>query len=481
MSRSIKHTIAIVVVALMALWAQTAVSGQGPAPLPDALQPVTRQLSPLANPAAAIATWRASQGGVNAATVFPPDDRVEVKDGSAPGIRTITLILTFDSLGNPLEQCSGTMIGDNVVLTAAHCVYNSGTYVGSVVVVPGATSTTHQFGYAVASRFAVPNGWANNVGNAAPGSPVPLSPYDWALIFLDDNPFHSQIGPYLTVADATDAYFRTPGLKIATAGYPADKSPDSMWTAATTDFTIDDTYLTSTLDIYFGQSGSPVYTIDPASGAGFIFSVISVGDDTANYSVRFTPTVIDAFTAYCASNGCSFTSAMIQDGYAFNGSDLCRSSPTCASGGEPLLVGQPVEMGFRLDPNPTAPIYGASYLNGNLLNTFSWAEPPAPGGGTFYVSDPKGVGVPSGPGTLEIRVWVGPVYVGAFSAQVLAALPPTQTPAPAATPQATPSPTMTPSLSPSPTPSPSPTATVTPAPTPRPKVFHAVLPGLAMQ
>ncbi|MGH2633752.1 MAG: hypothetical protein ACRDG3_10120, partial [Tepidiformaceae bacterium] len=88
MSRSMKRTITIVVVALSALWGQTAVNGQAPAPLPDALQPVTQQLSPLANPAAAMANWRASQAEANAATVFPPDDRVAVQDTTAAGWRT---------------------------------------------------------------------------------------------------------------------------------------------------------------------------------------------------------------------------------------------------------------------------------------------------------------------------------------------------------------------------------------------------------
>ena len=221
MSRPMKQAIAITVIAVMALWGQTAVSGKGPAPLPDALQPVTQQLSPLANPAAAMANWRASQAGVNAATVFPPDDRTEVPDTTAVGWRTITQIVSFDAAVNPLEECSGTMIGDNVVLTAAHCVYNGGHYVDSIVVSPGATETSDPIGLAVATRFAVPKGWANGVGQDAPGSEVPLSPYDWALVFLDNNPFHGAVGPYLTVADATDSYFQKPGLEIATAGSQA--------------------------------------------------------------------------------------------------------------------------------------------------------------------------------------------------------------------------------------------------------------------
>src|SRR6185312_2608412 len=97
------------------------------------------QLSPVANPAAAIANWRASQSGVNAATVFPPDDRTEVVDTTAVGWRTITQVVSFDAAANPLGECSGTMIGDDVVLTAAHCVYNGGQHVDSIVASPGST------------------------------------------------------------------------------------------------------------------------------------------------------------------------------------------------------------------------------------------------------------------------------------------------------------------------------------------------------
>ena len=204
---------------------------------------------------------------------------------------------------------------------------------------------------------------------------------------------------------------------------------------------------------------------------------MSGGNDYANHSVRFTPAVISALNNYCAKNGCSFSSALVQDGYAFNGTTLCRSDPKCSGGNEALLAGQPVRTGFRLTPNPTAPIYAASYLNGNLLNAFSWDAPPAPGGGTFYISDPNGLGIPMTAGTFELRVWVGPVYVGSFSAQVLTALPVAPTP----TSSATPSPTTTASPRPSPSPSPSPSPTATPAPTVRPKLFHVVLPGLALQ
>jgi len=472
-----KRTIAIAVIALIALWGQTAAIGEGPAPLPEALQPVTQQLSPIANPAAAMANWRASQSGVNAATVFPPDDRTEVADTTAVGWRTITQVVSFDAAANPLGECSGTMIGDDVVLTAAHCVFNGGQYVDSIVVSPGSTITTNPFGLAAATRFAVPKGWADTVGNDAPGSKVPLSPYDWALVFLDNNPFHGQIGPYLTVADATDSYFQKPGLEIATAGFPGDKAFGSMWTANTTDFFVDSDYLATTLDIFPGQSGSPIYTLDPDTGDGFIFSVVSVGNDLANFSVRFTPTVIDALHTYCANNGCSFASETVQDDYAFNGTALCRNDPKCTAGDEPLLVGQPVHTVFEVSPNPTAPIYADVYLNGTKISSWSWAAPTAPGPAHFYISDATGVGIPTSPGTIAVRIWVGPVYVGSFSAQVLTALPVAPTP----TPSASPSPTTTASPTPSPSPSPSPSPTATPAPTVRPKLFHVVLPGLALQ
>lgn len=456
------RALAISLVALLGISIHAA-NGEGTQSLPLELQPVTKQLAPLADPAAAMASWRASQQpGANAATVFPPDDRVPVPDTTAVGWRTITFVVSFDAEGNPLASCSGTMIGDNVVLTAAHCVYDGGQYVNSVVVSPGATATTDPFGLAVATRMAVPKGWANTVGMQPADSKVPLSPYDWALIFLDNNPFQGKIGPYLTVADATDAYFDRPGLQIATAGFPGDKPWASMWTAETSDFSVDSEYLATTLDIFPGQSGSPIYAEDPSGGPEFIFSVVSVGNDQDNYSVRFTPAVISALNSYCADNGCTFTSALVQDGYSFNTTTFCRSSPTCASGAEQLVVGQPVRMSFALSPNPTAPIYGEALVDGTPVASWMWDAPGGSGPAFFYVSGANGVFVPSAPGELQVRIWVGPVYVGTFSAQVLSTLPvPTATASPPTAPPAT--------------------ATATPSATPQPRPFRAVLPGLARQ
>ena len=468
--RSWRKALAALVFVLLALGAQSVAGSQGPTPLPEALQPVTRPLAAVANPAAALAKWKASLApGVTASTVFPPDDRVRVADTTAAGWRTVTLVVSFDAASNPLAACSGMMIGDNVVLTAAHCVFNGGQYVASVVVAPGATPTSNPFGVVAATRYSVPTGWANTVGQSALGSLVPTSPYDWALIFLDGHPFHGRIGPYLTVANAPDSYFQRPGLEIATAGYPGDKPFASMWSATTTDFTVDATYLTTTLDVAPGQSGSAIYTLDPATGSGFVFSVVSVGDSTANYSVRFTQPVIAALNSYCAANGCSFTSTSISESYTFNGYAFCRTSPTCASGSEGLIQGQPVRVGFHLTPNPDQQVRAVGYFNGTQFNSWVWAAPTPPGGGTFYVGDP-GLGTPSGPGTLELRIWVGGVYVGAISAQVAAA-PPTVTPTATTTP-------VTATATPTPVAAPSPAAS--PAGSSR-RPFRAVVPEIGVQ
>lgn len=243
------------------------------------------------------------QERAGAAHVFPPDDRFPITDSKAPGWRTITLLLLYDADEELIGECSGVFINFNVLLTAAHCLYTDGEYVHSVVAAPGASVTAPEFGLADAAHLAVPIGWADGPGNQPAEAPIAPSKFDWGLVVFNGDPFAGKLAPYAFMAHAEDEFFEAATTSIATAGFPGDKPFGSMWAAESLEYFVDDTFVYTLMDVYPGQSGSPIFAIDDDDF--FIFSVVSLGSPIANLSVRFTPVVLDALEEYCDDLGCS--------------------------------------------------------------------------------------------------------------------------------------------------------------------------------
>ena len=250
-----------------------------------------------------LADIRERQQGVRAANIFGSDDRSPVLESTGPGWRTITLLLMYDERGEPLGTCSGAFISHNVVLTAAHCLYFEGDFAYSVVAAPGASEDGPEFGLADGAQFVVPEGWADGPGQDPADAPVLPSPFDWGIVVFEGDPFAGQLAPYAFMAHAEDEFFDAPTTFIGTAGFPGDKPFGSMWEAESLEYFVDDTYLYTLIDIFPGQSGSPIFAID--DNDFFIFSVISIGGPVANLSVRFTPPVLEALEGYCEDLDCS--------------------------------------------------------------------------------------------------------------------------------------------------------------------------------
>jgi V8-like Glu-specific endopeptidase len=258
----------------------------------------------------------ASQADAGAATVFYPDDRRPVPDTTAPLVRTVVHLAIFEQFEFLPYYCTGNLVAINVVLTAAHCVYSSGTYVESVAVSPGLNwpSARFPFGTAIASRMAVPRGWAEGPGRNPASAPTKPSKFDWAIIVLDTVPWSdSQIGPYPFIAHAPTAFFSAPVVELLTLGYPVDKPWGTMWwtIVGSDEFFVDEELVYTTADTYFGQSGSPIFAL--TGETEFIFSVVSVGGPYLNASARFTPPVLQALETYAANFGASLKTHVIGD------------------------------------------------------------------------------------------------------------------------------------------------------------------------
>jgi V8-like Glu-specific endopeptidase len=244
--------------------------------------------------------------GTHAATVFGNDDRVPVEDTSQAPWRSVALIFALDLNGNILWECTGSLLNYNVVLTAAHCVWDDflGTYIDALAVAPGATAEEPPYGIGYAFGFSVPNGFTNDAGPE----------FDFALAFLAGNPFQGLIGPYMTVGAPTDGYLDHPDTMIASAGFPADKPFGTMWFSSDFVLAYDEALLYTQMDAYPGQSGSPIYTINASFPGAAVIGVYSTEGLISNQAVRFNENHLAAFHQYCADRGCSVETAVIDVG-----------------------------------------------------------------------------------------------------------------------------------------------------------------------
>lgn len=181
--------------------------------------------------------------------IFGTDNRVKISS-SAPEVGYFVQIISTYADGYA-TQSSGTLIGSNDVLSAAHAIYDSshGGYASQVLITPSKFGTSEPFGTAYADALFVPNGWVN----------YEYSYYDYALISLD-TPIGFEAG-YKEIS-----YVQNPqtllGKTLSSYGYPGDlQSGDWLYyTQGTPDGIYTNHLLTfqDDLDTYFGQSGSPL-------------------------------------------------------------------------------------------------------------------------------------------------------------------------------------------------------------------------------
>lgn len=233
------------------------------------------------------------------------DTRVRVANTRAAPFRYICNLQD----GNT-PMCSGTLIAPNVVLTAAHCLFNRNP--ARMTVIPGRSGIQRPFGTARTQKFAFARGFRDRRDF--------VTQRDYAVIYLRD-PIGSTVGHW-TIAHTSSgidplgtSMSGAPipnGQRVNLSGYPADKcrivgNPPQrvcdQFRSRNVLRVVQAGMMHYLNDTFGGHSGSPVWVKRRASLGGRVMVGVHVaGDDlgvpggtpfAANRGVRFTPAIID--------------------------------------------------------------------------------------------------------------------------------------------------------------------------------------------
>lgn len=244
--------------------------------------------------------------------VIGVDTRVPVANTRAAPFRYICNFV----LDNRAPFCSGTLVAPNVVLTAAHCIFDIRSQPGRLTLVPGRNGLLRPFGTVRALRF--------NFSPDYRGPQDDVTVRDFGVVYLAQ-PIGNVVGHW-TIAH-TSSRIDPLGTSISSAavnngqqlqisGYPADKiftagNPPQrvvqQWRSQNILSTIDELGMMHYLnDTFGGHSGSPVWVERPASLGGHVMIGLHVGRDDRGQPDATTPRLI-------ANRGIKFTPQILND------------------------------------------------------------------------------------------------------------------------------------------------------------------------
>ena len=152
------------------------------------------------------------------------------------------------------KSATAFMIGDNVAITAGHCVYDNGDWATDIKLYPGKSGA----GF-----------WNNPFGSVTVSEANVFAPYwsegenfihDWAVLVLDKDIGNETgwFGFTWEHGDYGSQTFTMTGYARDIDGYAVDDG--YQYTHSGTIATIADSYFLHTMDVTEGQSGGPIYT-----------------------------------------------------------------------------------------------------------------------------------------------------------------------------------------------------------------------------